>query len=147
LTHWHADLKGKSHVKLDIDRVKAAIELNGIGLDIGAAKLGAFYAHVVGAGDQILAHGGQEYANVLKAISVTAGIQNARGLDAEALTTGRRTRTGKSGISHRIQGLLIDFKPQKRLFPNILCDPVDFDKNLAFFIYSSTVTRRAGSIT
>ena len=62
--------------------VEASIELNGIQPDIGPGNAGVLDPHLRGAVNDLPTQIREEYPHVLKAVPITAGIQNAVGLYA-----------------------------------------------------------------
>ena len=107
-SHRHTNLKGSIHVKFNVNCIKAAVELDRLRCNASTADACLFYTHTSRSADKILACSGQIYANVLKAISVAARIQNSSGLDAHGLPAGTAvTKTGKLIICHRKYFLLM----------------------------------------
>ena len=78
-----AGLEDELDVEADVDGVEAAVELDGVDADVGPGDAGILDPYLGGVLDDILSQIGQEDADVLEAVAVTAGVQNAVGLHAD----------------------------------------------------------------
>ena len=98
-----AGLKCAGDIEFRIHRVEAAVKLNRLYPDIGAGNFRTLDADIVGLRNQLFPDSGQEYAGILKTVSVTAGVQNSSGLDPISFPCRKRSALpGKSVISHKI---------------------------------------------
>ena len=79
----YASLQIKLDVKTDVDRIKAAIELDGVDMDGRPADRGALDADATGALQDLVAEVGQKHPYVFKAVTVAAGIQDTVGFNAD----------------------------------------------------------------
>ena len=83
-----ASLKADFDIELDGNGVKAAIEFYGIDSDIGPGDAGVSCADIGGMLQQLVSVVGQNHLNVLKTVPITAGIQNAIGINANRFAHG-----------------------------------------------------------
>ena len=84
-----ASLKGEFDVKFDVDGVKAAVEGNGRDVDLCPGDAGTFDADVGCVRNDIVAEIGQKHTDVLKAIPIATGVENAVCFDADRVSGGR----------------------------------------------------------
>ena len=84
-----ASLEGELDIELDVDGVKAAIEGDGRDVDLCPSDAGVFDADVGCVRHDIVAEIGQKYTDVLKAIPIATGVENAVCLDADRVSGGR----------------------------------------------------------
>ena len=75
--------KFELNIKSNVDRIKTAIELDGIDMDRRPADRGALDADATGALQNLIAEVGQKHPYVFKAVAVAAGIQNTVSLNAD----------------------------------------------------------------
>lgn len=84
-----AGLKGELDVEFDVDGVKAAVEGNGRNVDLRPCDAGIFDADVGRVCNDIVAEVTQKHTDVLKAIPIATGVENAVCLDADRVSGGR----------------------------------------------------------
>ncbi len=103
-----APLENQPDVVADGHSVKTAVELNGVDADIGPGDASVLDAHLSGVVDDLLTEIGKKDLYVFIAIPVTAGIQDAIGLNTERITrtvlsagvSGEGRAAGKSVFTH-----------------------------------------------
>ena len=84
-----ASLKGQLDVEFDVDGVKTAVEGDGCDVDLRPGDTGALDTDVGCVSNDVVAEIGQQDANVLKAIPITTGVENAVSLDTDRVSAGR----------------------------------------------------------
>ena len=82
VTAADAGLKDELDVEADVDGVESPIELDGIQPNIGPGNAGVLHPYLSGAVNDLFPKIREEYPHVLKAVPITAGVQNAVGLHA-----------------------------------------------------------------
>ena len=80
----NAGLQEQFDIKAHGDRVEPAIELHGIKRDIGPTDLSALHTYRNGMLNNLLTVIGEIHANVFKAITISAGIQDSVGFNAHS---------------------------------------------------------------
>lgn len=124
-----AGLKDELDKETDGDGVETPVELYRVNADVGPGDAAILYPYLVGGLDQILAHIGQEHTHILKAIPVTAGVQDAGCLDTDRLPgpllataiAGIGRTAGKSVFRHMSYLLTMKSRAYDRPIP-IICE-------------------------
>ncbi len=96
----HASLENELDKVTDRYRVEASVELDGINADSRPDDLGVTCANRACMSDNIVTAVGQIYADIFKAIAVTAGIENTVSLDTDSFARRSRAAAGESAICH-----------------------------------------------
>ena len=92
-----AGLENELDVEADVNGVEAAIELDGVDPDVGPGNAGVLDPHLGGAVDDLPTQVGQKYADVLEAVAVAAGVQDAVGLHANGAGISSALATTREG--------------------------------------------------
>ena len=82
VTATDTGLKDQLDVEADVDGVESPIELDGIQPNIGPGNAGILHPYLGGAVNDLSPKIREEYPHVLKAVPITAGVQNTVGLHA-----------------------------------------------------------------
>ena len=110
-----AGLEDELDVEADVNGVEAAVELDGVNADVSPGDAGVLDADLSGVLDDLLTQIGEKDTDVLIAVPIAAGIQNAVGLHANgphvtALATAvPRSRAGNETIFRHDSYLLKDW--------------------------------------
>lgn len=98
----NADLEQDLYVEADSDRIKSAVELDGINSDTAPNDMRVLGANRGRALDDLVSKIRKIYPHVLIAITVATGIQHAVGFNADRITTNTGwRRTGESVFRHK----------------------------------------------
>jgi hypothetical protein len=100
-TAGHTGLEDQLDEQSNIHRVKAAIELNAAEPNGSPGDLRTLGAHVACVLDYIVAESCQQNANVLKAVSVAAGVEDTAGLNTHVFAWSGGRAAGKFAIRHK----------------------------------------------
>ena len=92
----NASLENELDVETDVDRVEAPVELNGVDSDVGPGDAGILDTNLRGVLDDLLSQIGEEDPDVLIAVPIAAGVQDAVGLHAN----GPRVTALATAVSH-----------------------------------------------
>jgi hypothetical protein len=95
-----AGLKGELDVEFDVDGVESAIEGNRVDVDLCPGDAGTLDTDVGRVRYDVIPKIGQQYTDVLEAITVATGVENAVCLDADRISD-CRGRTSELVICHK----------------------------------------------